>query len=85
MYVVLLKENLYICSSYPIWSIYPVFELRGVNCTESENSLLVVYASVNSKHQHPPGLTPGEFLKVVKFPAPGWKIFAKLLPRGKKK
>ena len=27
--------------------------------------------SVNSRHQHPqPGLTPGEFFKVVKFPAP---------------
>ena len=42
------------------------------------------YASVNSKHQHPPGLTPGEFFKVVKFPAPGQKILAKLRPRGKK-
>ena len=42
------------------------------------------YASVNSKHQHPPGLTPGEFFKVVKFPAPGQKIFAKSRPRGKK-
>ena len=41
-------------------------------------------ASVNSKHQHPPGLTPGEFFKVVKFPARGQKIFAKLRPRGKK-
>ena len=43
-----------------------------------------VYASVNSKHQYPPGLTPGEFFKVVKFPVPGQKIFAKLRPRGKK-
>ena len=44
-----------------------------------------INASVNSKHQHPPpGLTPGNFLKVVKFPAPGQKIFAKLRPRGKK-
>ena len=41
-------------------------------------------ASVNSKHQHLPGLTPGEFFKVVKFPAPGQKLFAKLRPRGKK-
>ena len=32
----------------------------------------------------PPGLTPGEFFKVVKFPALGQKIFAKLRPRGKK-
>ena len=32
----------------------------------------------------PPGLTPGEFYKVVKFPALGQKIFAKLRPRGKK-
>ena len=32
----------------------------------------------------PPGLTPGEFFKVVKFPAPGQKIFAKLRTRGKK-
>ena len=40
------------------------------------------YASVNSKHQHPP--PPGNFFKVVKFPAPGQKTFAKLRPRGKK-
>ena len=32
----------------------------------------------------PPVLTPGEFFKVVKFPAPRQKIFAKLRPRGKK-
>ena len=32
----------------------------------------------------PPRLTPGEFFKVVKFPAPGQKMFAKLRPRGKK-
>ena len=31
----------------------------------------------------PLGLTPGEFFKVVKFPAPGQKMFAKLRPRGK--
>ena len=31
----------------------------------------------------PPGLTPGEFFKVVKFPAPGQKIFAKLRPGAK--
>ena len=41
---------------------------------------LNAYASVNSKHQHP----PGEFFKVVKFPAPGQKTFAKSRPRGKK-
>ena len=46
----------------------------------------VIYASVNSNHQHPPppGLTPGEFFKVVKFPAPRQKIFAELQPWGKK-
>ena len=43
----------------------------------------LAYASVSSKHQHPPGLTPGEFFKVVKFPSSGQKIFAKLRPRGK--
>ena len=37
-------------------------------------------ASVNSKHHTPLGI----FLKVVKFPAPGQKTFAKLRPRGKK-
>ena len=46
--------------------------------------VIIDNASINSKHQHPPGLTPGEFFKVVKFPAPGQKIFAKLRPRGKK-
>ena len=48
------------------------------------NSGGVIYnESVNSKHQHPPGLTPGEFFKVVKFPAPRQKIFAKLRPGAK--
>ena len=32
----------------------------------------------------PPGLTPREFFKVVKFPAPGQKIVSKLRPWGKK-
>ena len=32
-----------------------------------------------------PRAEPGEFFKVVKFPAPEQKIFAKLRPRGKKK
>ena len=31
----------------------------------------------------PRGLTPGEFFKVVKFPVPGQRIFAKLRSRGK--
>ena len=45
------------------------------------------YASVNSKHQHPPPpqVDPGGiFFKVVKFSGPGQKRFAKLRPRGKK-
>ena len=32
----------------------------------------------------PPGLTPGEFFEVIKFPAPRQKIFVKLRPQGKK-
>ena len=37
-------------------------------------------------HQSIPStnIPPGEFFKVVKFSAPGQKIFAKLRPRGKK-
>ena len=31
-----------------------------------------------------PGLTPGNFFKVVKFPAPRQRIFTKVRPRGKK-
>ena len=46
--------------------------------------VIIGNASINSKHQHPPGLTPGEFFKVVKFPAPGQKIFAKFCPPGQK-
>ena len=42
-----------------------------------------MYQSIPSTNI-PPGLTPGEFFKVVKFPAPGKKMFAKLRPRGKK-
>ena len=48
-----------------------------------------VHVSVAIMHQSipstniPPELNPGEFFKVVKFPAPGQKIFAKLRPRGK--
>ena len=32
----------------------------------------------------PPGLTPGEFFKVVKFPAPGAENFCEIRARGKK-
>ena len=38
------------------------------------------YASVNSKHQHPP--PPGTFFEVFKSPAPGRKFFAKVRPLG---
>ena len=41
-------------------------------------------ASVNSKHQHSPGLTPGNFFKVVKFPAPGRKFLRNYGPGAKK-
>ena len=40
-------------------------------------------ASINSKHQHPPWLTPREFFKVVKFPAPGRKFLRNYSPRAK--
>ena len=73
--------------SYQIWGNW----LKNKNVTGKKQfgggntpSAYRVNASVNSKHQHPPGLIPGEFFKVVKFPAPGQKIFAKLRPRGKK-
>ena len=42
--------------------------------------VIIGNASISSKHQQ----DPGEFFKVVKFLAPGQKIFAKLRPRGKK-
>ena len=57
------------------------------------NSLLAYFgsdseaanASVNSKHQHPPlGWPPGNFFKVVKFPAPGQKILQNYGPGAKK-
>ena len=41
------------------------------------------YASLNSKHQHAPGLTSGEFFKVVKFPAPGRKFLRNSGPGAK--
>ena len=68
--------------------VYPnkqLSETAGSNYERAFSDFVqaLVNASVNSKHQHPPGLTPGNFFKVVKFPAPGQKIFAKLLPRGK--
>ena len=46
-------------------------------------NVLLMHQSIPSTNI-PPGLTPGNSLKVVKFPAPGKKIFAKLRPRGKK-
>ena len=42
------------------------------------------YASVNSKHQHPPGQTPGEFFKVVKSLPPGRKFLRNYGPGAKK-
>ena len=50
------------------------------------NLIALSNASVNSKHQHPPPLAdPQGIFKVVKFPAPGQKIFAKLWPGAKKR
>ena len=45
----------------------------------------VMHQSIPSTNIPPPGWPPGNFFKVVKFPAPpGQKMFAKLQPRGKK-
>ena len=63
------------------------FSLTTSSCyTDGQYRLkpIDIYASVNSKHQHPPGLTPGEFFKVVKFPAPGAENFCEITARGKK-
>ena len=46
--------------------------------------ITLMHQSIPSTNIPPPGLTPGEFFKVVKFPVPGQKMFAKLRPRGKK-
>ena len=52
--------------------------------------LQIVFFITSVMHQSipstniPPGVTPGNFFKVVKFPSSGQKIFAKLRPRGKK-
>ena len=48
-----------------------------------ETALIVMHQSIPSTNI-PPRADPGEFFKVVKFPAPGQKIFAKLRPRGKR-
>ena len=45
---------------------------------------VTINASVNSKHQHPPQADPGEFFKVVKFPAPWQKILQNYGPGAKK-
>ena len=42
------------------------------------------YASVNSKCQHPPGQTPGNFFKVGRNRAPGQNFSAKARPLGQK-
>ena len=42
------------------------------------------YASVNSKHQHPPELTPGEFFKEVNSLPPGRKFLRNYGPGQKK-
>ena len=44
---------------------------------------LIMHQSIPSTNI-PPGQTPREFFKVVKFSALGQKIFPKLWPRGKK-
>ena len=41
-------------------------------------------ASINSKREHPPGKTPGNFFEVVKCPAPGQNFSAKARPLGQK-
>ena len=45
--------------------------------------VIIANASINSKHQHPPGLTSGEFFKVVKFPAQGRKFLRNYGPGAK--
>ena len=59
---------------------YALLNLAPNICSPLPNNALV-----NSKHQNPPQADPsGNLFKVVKFPVPGQKIFAKLRPRGKK-
>ena len=41
-------------------------------------------ASINSKHEHPPGKPPWNFSEVVKSPAPGQNFPAKAWAPGKK-
>ena len=43
------------------------------------HNFVVMHQSIPSTN-----IPPGNFFKVVKFPAPGQKIFAKVRPRGKK-
>ena len=65
-----------------------VIYLENLSCMV--HFFMFVYSDLKFMHQSipstniPPGLTPGNFFNVVKFPAPGQKIFAKLRPRGKK-
>ena len=62
---------------------FPLKMSKG-DTTISDRKLSVPhYASVNSKHQHPPpGRPPGKFFKVVKNPAPGQNFSAKARPQG---
>ena len=65
-------------------------ENKAINVMQDQPGLAKLGISLNLMHQSipstniPPGRPPGNFVKVVKFPAPGQKIFAKLRTRGKK-
>ena len=59
--------------------ILPLFKGKGKGAKANNKD----NASVNSKHQHPPRLTPGNFFKVVKFPDPGQNILQNYGPGAK--
>ena len=61
--------------------LHSVYDITSV--LQCATVLSRCYASVNSKHQHPPGLTPGNFFKVVKFAAPGQKLLQNYGPGAK--
>ena len=63
--------------------IDPIPEYFNDNISPCDSNACLMHQSIPSTNI-PPGLIPGEFFKVVKFPAPGQKVFAKLWPQGKK-
>ena len=64
--------------------IYNFIYVALINLCSPCEFVDIQWVSVNSKPDHPPGKTPGEFFKRVNSPPPGHKVSAGSRPLGQK-